>query len=432
MTSIIRFTGDTTEPTLQRIRSRVQEADPVVVESVQEIIADVRRRGDAAVCKYTRRFDGVDLTPETLRFDGDRARELASRVDESLASALRQAIANVRAFHERQIERSWECTGEDGVVLGQRITPLSSVGLYIPGGRAAYPSSLIMNAVPAEVAGVRRIVAVTPPETLMANPAISFVLVELGVDELYTIGGAQAVAALAYGTETIPKVDKIVGPGNIYVALAKKFVYGTVGIDSIAGPSEVVVLADASADPRYVAADMLSQAEHDEEASAICITTDEAFAHRLAAELDAQLGRLDRIEIARASLDRYGAIFLVDSVEHGCELVDLLAPEHLELLVEDPDRAADLVTHAGAIFFGPYSTEPVGDYFAGPNHVLPTGGTARFMSPLGVYDFVKRTSIIKYTRERLQKTGAAIATLARSEGLTAHERAVLLRMEDIA
>jgi histidinol dehydrogenase len=286
-----------------------------------------------------------------------------------------------------------------------------------------------MNAVPAQVAGVGRIVGVTPPVTFQASPVVSFVLLELGVEELYTVGGAQAVAALAYGTESIPKVDKIVGPGNLYVATAKKIVYGAVDIDSIAGPSEIVVLADASADPRFVAADLLSQAEHDEEAAAICVTTDAALASEVAREVAAQLALLERREIARESLARYGAVFVVDTVERGCELVNLLAPEHLELIVEDPDAAARLVRHAGAIFFGPYSTEPVGDYFAGPNHVLPTGGTARFGSPLGVYDFVKRTSIIRYTRERLAKTGPTIATLAEAEGLGAHKRAVTIRLE---
>jgi histidinol dehydrogenase len=336
----------------------------------------------------------------------------------------------VRAFHERQVESSWEVKDEDGVVLGQRITPLDSVGLYVPGGRAAYPSSVVMNAVPALVAGVGRIVAVTPPGRLDENPAIAFVLTELGIEEVYTVGGAQAVAALAFGTDTVPAVDKIVGPGNLYVTLAKKLVYGTVGIDSIAGPSEIVVLADRTADPRWIAADMLSQAEHDEDASAVCITTDETLGREVASELDAQCAQLERREIAGASIENYGAIFVVRDVEQGCSLVNRLAPEHLELMVADPEAAAAMVRHAGAIFYGPYSTEAVGDYYAGPNHVLPTGGTARFMSPLGVYDFVKRSSVIKYTAERLAKTGPAIAAIARAEGLTAHARAVEIRLEE--
>jgi histidinol dehydrogenase len=418
------------DATLARIRSRVLGADPAVLASVEAIVGEVRRRGDAALVEYTERFDGVRLDPGALRLDMDEARALAARVAPELAEALRGAIASVRAFHERQRERDWEVAGEDGVVLGQRVTPIDSAGLYIPGGRAAYPSSLVMNAVPALVAGVRRIAAATPPGTLRENPAVSFVLAELGVEEVYAVGGAHAVAALAFGTETIPKVDKIVGPGNLYVALAKKLVYGEVGIDSIAGPSEIVVLADASADPRYVAADMLSQAEHDEDASAVCVTPDEGLAREVALELERQCTGLPRRAIASASLERFGAIFLVASVEEGCELVNLLAPEHLELVVADPEAAAARVRHAGAIFFGAYSAEAVGDYYAGPNHVLPTGGTARFMSPLGVYDFVKRTSVVKYTRERLAKTGPAIATIARAEGLDGHARAVEIRLED--
>lgn len=424
-----RYTGPRDE-TLSHIVSRVFGADPALLERVETIVGEVRRRGDAALLEYTERFDCVTLDPAAIRLDPNEAREIASRVGDELAEALRGAIASVRAFHEHQIERDWEVAGEDGVVLGQRITPLDSVGLYVPGGRAAYPSSVIMNAVPALVAGVGRIAAVTPPGTLRQNPAVAFVLTELGIEEVYTVGGAQAVVALAFGTESIPRVDKIVGPGNLYVALAKKLVYGAVGIDSIAGPSEIVVLADSTADARYVAADMLSQAEHDENASAVCITTDDALAREIASELERQCATLERRQIASASLERFGAIFVVDSLDQGCELVNLLAPEHLELLVEDPERTVTGIRHAGAIFFGAYATEAVGDYFAGPNHVLPTGGTARFMSPLGVYDFVKRTSVIKYTRERLTKTGAAIATIARAEGFTAHARAVEIRLED--
>ena len=425
-----RYAGET-DPRLERIRSRVVGADPAILDRVEAILAEVRRRGDVALCEYTEAFDRIALEPSELRFDPEEARSLAANVSPDLADALRGAIASVREFHEHQVDRGFEVPGEDGVVLGQRVTPLDSVGLYIPGGRAAYPSSLIMNAVPALVAGVRRIAAVTPPGTLRSNPAISFVLCELGVEEVYRVGGAQAVAALAFGTDSIPRVDKIVGPGNLYVALAKKLVYGTVGIDSIAGPSEIVVLADATANPRYVAADMLSQAEHDEDASAVCITTDESLAGEVAVELERQCRSLPRRTIASASLERFGAIFVVRDLEEGCELVNALAPEHLEILVPDPEGAADLVRHAGAIFFGAYSTEAVGDYYAGPNHVLPTAGTARFLSPLGVYDFVKRTSIIKYTRERLAKTGPSIATIARAEGLTGHARAVEIRLEDL-
>ena len=430
MIEIVRYTGDLEQPLLARIRSRQLGFDSEIHAAVAAIVDDVRRRGDAALLDYTEQFDGVRPHADALRFDMRTAYEMAATVPPELAGALRGAIVNVRAFHERQAERSWEFSGPDGIVLGQRITPVDRAGLYIPGGRAAYPSSVIMNAIPAQVAGVRRIVAVTPPGALVENPAISFVLLELGIDEVYAIGGAQAIAALAFGTETVPKVDKIVGPGNTYVALAKKLVFGAVGIDSIAGPSEIVVLADRTANPRWVAADMLSQAEHDVDASAICITPDAVFAERLAAEVAEQCMLLDRRGIASASLARYGAIFVVDDLDAGCELVNHLAPEHLEIVAEDEDRIAALIRNAGAIFFGPYSAEVVGDYFAGPNHVLPTGGTSRFMSPLGVYDFVKRTSIIRYTRERLLATGPSIAAIANAEGLGAHARAVTIRLED--
>jgi histidinol dehydrogenase len=430
MLEIVRFTGDLDEPRLALIRSRQLGGGPEIVESVSRIVEDVRTRGDAAVIEATERFDGVRLSAETLRFDMRTARELADYVSPELAAALRSAIANVREFHAHQVERSWMFTGEHGVMLGQRVTPVDRAGLYIPGGLAAYPSSLIMNVVPAQVAGVKRIVAVTPPNSLVENPAISFVLLELGIDEVYTVGGAQAIAALAYGTETIPKVDKIVGPGNLYVALAKKLVFGVVGIDSIAGPSEIVILADGTANPRWVAADLLSQAEHDEDASAICITTDDVFAELVAAEVAEQCTHLSRRDTATASLARYGAIFVVDDVDAGCALVNHLAPEHLEIMVKDVEGAASQIRNAGAIFFGSYSAEAVGDYFAGPNHVLPTGGTARFMSPLGVYDFVKRTSIIRYTKDQLHESGPAIVAIAEAEGLGAHARAVTIRLED--
>ncbi|MCC6743456.1 MAG: histidinol dehydrogenase [Acidobacteria bacterium] len=429
MIEIVRYNGNVREPRLASIISRQLGGSPEALSAVAAIVEDVRVRGDAALLDATERFDGIRLAAGSLRFDMGSAHELAARVSPDLASALRTAIVNVRAFHECQREASWEIEGENGVVLGQRIGPIDRAGLYVPGGRAAYPSSLIMNAVPAQVAGVGRIVAVTPPNTLVENPALSFVLLELGIDEVYCVGGAQAVAALAFGTETIPKVDKIVGPGNLYVALAKKLVFGTVGIDSIAGPSEIVVLADETANPRWVAADMLSQAEHDEEASAICITADASLAEAVAREVAVQCPLLPRAGIATASLSRYGAIFVVDDLEAGCELANFLAPEHLEIVVRDIDAAAKRIRHAGALFLGPYSAEVVGDYGAGPNHVLPTGGTARFMSPLGVYDFVKRTSVIRYTRGRLESEGPGIVEIAEAEGLRAHATAVTIRME---
>ena len=426
---IVRYKSESANPALERIQSRSLQMNPELVARVTEIVAAVRDGGDEALFHYTRKFDRVELTPATLRVDAGMIDEAAARAEPKTVAAFRRAIQNVRAFHEHQKERDWQIRTEEGATLGQRILPVSSAGLYVPGGRAAYPSSLVMNAVPAQVAGVRRIVVVTPPETFDQNPTIAAVLAELGITEVYRVGGAQAVAALAFGTETIRRVDKIVGPGNIYVAVAKKLVYGAVGIDSIAGPSEVVVLADETADPRFVAADLLAQAEHDEEASAICVTTSAELAKAVALEVESQLTALERRDIAAASIKKFGAIFVVKSLEEGAELINRLAPEHLELMTADDERAAALIENAGAIFFGAWSSEPVGDYFAGPNHVLPTVGTARFSSPLGVYDFVKRQSVIHYTEAAIRKNAGAIAAMADAEGLTAHRRAVLIRNE---
>jgi histidinol dehydrogenase len=400
-----------------------------LVARVALIVDGVREGGDEALIHFTKQYDGVSLRPDEIRVDPDFINSVARRADPQAAEAFRQAIHNIRAFHERQRESSWEITTADGATIGQRILPVASAGLYVPGGRAAYPSSLAMNAVPAQVAGVRRIAMATPPGTLERAPAVAAVINELGISEVYRVGGAQAIAALAFGTETIPRVDKIVGPGNVYVAIAKKLVYGSVGIDSIAGPTEVVVLADDTADARFVAADLLAQAEHDGEASAICVTTSASFAREVSHEVERQIESLERREIARVSIDSYGAIFVVESLEDGCELVNRIAPEHLELMTADDERAAEMIENAGAIFFGAWSSEPVGDYIAGPNHVLPTVGTARFSSPLGVYDFLKRQSVIRYNREALEKHSEAIAAMADAEGLTAHKRAVLIRIE---
>jgi histidinol dehydrogenase len=400
-----------------------------LIARVAAIVDSVRAGGDEALTICTKQFDGVTLTPAELRVDAEFLKRAASRAEPRTVEAFRKAIDNVRAFHERQREASWQMAGERGAITGQRILPVASAGLYVPGGSAAYPSSVMMNAVPAQVAGVRRIAVATPPGTLERAPAVAAVMLELGINEVYRVGGAQAIAALAFGTETIPRVDKIVGPGNIYVAIAKKLVYGAAGIDSIAGPTEVVVLADETADASFIAADLLAQAEHDEQASAICITTSIDLAREVSREVERQVATLERREIARASIDQYGAIFVVDSVEAGCEIVNLIAPEHLELMTSDDERALSLIENAGAIFFGAWSSEPVGDYIAGPNHVLPTVGTARFSSPLGVYDFLKRQSVIRYTREAIEKNADAIAAIADSEGLTAHKRAVLIRIE---
>lgn len=430
MIEIVSYNTGESNPALDRIRSRGLDSNAELIANVTAIIEGVRSGGDEALVAYTKQFDGFELQPEAIRVDPEFIRNAASKAESNVVAAFRLAIKNVRAFHERQRESGWSMTNEDGAVVGQRIRPVASAGLYVPGGRAAYPSTVVMNAVPAQVAGVKRIAIATPPGTLESNPTVAAVINELEIKEVYRVGGAQAIAAFAYGTESIECVDKIVGPGNAYVAIAKKLVFGSVGIDSVAGPTEVVVIADHTADPRFVAADLLAQAEHDESASAICITTDASLAHEVASEIERQLATLERREIAGASIEQFGAVFIVDSLETACELANLIAPEHLELMTADDDRAASLIENAGAIFFGPYSSEPVGDYIAGPNHVLPTLGTSRFSSALGVHDFVRRQSVIRYNRKALRNNAGSIAAMADVEGLTAHKRAVLLRSRD--
>lgn len=418
---------------LQAIRERNAALDDDLVSEVAAIIRDVRKRGDAALIDYTARFDGVQLQSSELRVPEDTLHRSALRVDSFVLESLREAIQNVRAFHEHQGEESWEIKtveGSEGVRLGQRIDPIARAGLYVPGGTAAYPSSVVMNVVPAQIAGVRRIVVTTPPRTLSENPAVAAALVELNVTEVYAVGGAQAIAALAYGTETVPRVDKITGPGNKYVAAAKKLVFGTVGIDSIAGPSEVVIIADDSARADFVAADLLAQAEHAEDASAVLLTISEDLARDTAAEIKRQAALLPRRAIIAQSLASYGSIVLVSSLEEACAMANELAPEHLELMTNDDDAVAAQIREAGAIFFGPNTPEAVGDYFAGPNHVLPTGGAARFSSALGVYDFVKRTSLLRYSGEAMTRSAKKIAALAAVEGLDAHARSALIRLED--
>lgn len=414
-------------PALERIRSRSLQMNHELVARVAAIVDAVRAEGDAALLRFTKEFDNVTLVPDQLRVDEDFITDSASRADSLAVEAFRLAIRNVRAFHEQQRESGWQMTTDDGAVVGQRILPVASAGLYVPGGSAAYPSTLLMIAVPAQVAGVPRLAIATPPGTLERTPVVAAVIRELGIEEVYRVGGAQAIAAFAFGTESIPRVDKIAGPGNIYVAIAKKLVYGSVGIDSIAGPTEVVIIADDSANPQFVAADLLAQAEHDPEASSILITTTADLAREVSHEVELQMATLERRDITRLSIDRYGAAFVVESLEAACELANLMAPEHLELMTSDDERAAELIENAGAIFFGQWSSEPVGDYLAGPSHVLPTLGTSRFSSALGVHDFVKRQSVIRYTREALKKNADAIATMADAEGLTAHRRAVLIR-----
>lgn len=417
-----------TNPKLKNILSRGLGLHSDILTRTDAIIRELQARGDAALIEFTERFDGVALTPETLRVTAQTIEELAAQVDAELIAAMRQAIANIRHYHEHQVTKDWEITGERGVRLGQRVRPLEIVGLYVPGGTAAYPSTVMMNAIPAQVAGVERIVVVTPPAQFNANPVIAAVLKELNLFEVYTIGGAQAVAALAYGTATIPRVDKIVGPGNQYVAAAKKLVYGAVDIDSIAGPSEIVVVADDTARPDFVAADLLSQAEHSEDAAAILITPSANLAEAVRKEVIKQTATLSRRKIVEQSLAEFGALIVVAALDEACQLANEIAPEHVEVITADSEATAAKIRHAGAIFVGPYSPEPVGDYFAGTNHVLPTGGTARFSSALGVYDFLKRTSVIRYTEAEIKETAVMIDRLARAEGFDAHARAVMIRL----
>jgi len=422
--------GERRREMLARIGGRSVGADAGLMSAVAAVVEDVRRRGDAALVEYTERFDGVRLTPAELRVDEAALGEAAARADALVVAALRESVRNVRAFHERERVGSWEMETGRGVRLGQRVTPVDAAGLYVPGGTASYPSSVVMNVVPARVAGVERVAVVTPPRTLRRTPAVAAALVELGVREVYQVGGAQAVAALAYGTETIPRVDVITGPGNRYVAAAKKLVYGAVGIDSIAGPSEVVVLADETARADFVAADLLAQAEHGEDASAVLVTTSGALAERVVAEVVRQAATLPRREIVARALADFGAVFVVGDLGEACDLVNELAPEHLEIVTREDEAVAARVRHAGAIFYGAYTPEAVGDYFAGPNHVLPTGRAARFSSALGVHNFQRRTSTIRYTRRELDETGPMIAALARAEGLDAHARSALIRLKE--
>lgn len=414
---------------LARIASRNIVFDAALLASVGAVVDDVRRRGDAALLEYTARFDGVTLRADELRVPEMVLHTTAARASDEVRAALREAVRRVRLFHERQREESWTMTDGNGTILGQRVRPLERAGLYVPGGTASYPSSVVMNVVPAQVAGVQRIIVVTPPRALHDNPTVAAALCELGVNEVYQVGGAQAVAALAFGTETVPRVDKITGPGNKYVTAAKKLVFGAVGIDSLAGPSEVLIIADETARPDYIAADLLAQAEHGTDASAVLATTSAELAHAVLTELDKQLAVLPRHAVAAASLRDYGAIFLVENVAAACVLADEIAPEHLEIAMADAAKVAHNINHAGAIFLGHDTPEAVGDYLAGPNHVLPTGGTARFASALGVYDFVKRTSLLEFKPAEMRRLAPLVATLAGAEGLAGHARSARIRAE---
>lgn len=397
---------------------------------VADIIANVREKGDKAVFDYTSQFDKWEVNADNFRVTKAEIDEAYENIDKPFLAAMERSAANIKAFHEKQLRNSWIDTKPDGSLLGQRILPLAISGVYVPGGKAAYPSSLLMNVIPARVAGVEKIIMTTPAGADGKVPAGTLVAAKIaGVDEIYKVGGAQAIAAMAFGTESIPKVDKITGPGNIFVALAKKACFGYVSIDSIAGPSEILVIADETANPRYVAADLLSQAEHDELASAILITTDESLADKVSAEIEGFLQELSRTEIIRKSLDNYGYILLAESIDEAVETANAIASEHLEILTRDPYQVMTRIKNAGAIFLGEYSSEPLGDYYAGPNHILPTNGTAKFFSPLNVDDFMKKTSLISYSREALEKAHEDIEIFAEREGLTAHANSIRVRFE---
>lgn len=400
-------------------------------DTVSAIVERVKKDKDEALFAYTLQFDGAEIHAGNVRVSQEEIQEARAQIDPKLLSVMEKSMENIREYHQRQVRQSWFSSKPDGTILGQKITALESVGVYVPGGKAAYPSTVLMNIVPAKVAGVERIVMVTPPgKDGKVNPVTLTAAHLAGVTEVYKVGGAQAVAALAFGTESIPRVNKIVGPGNIFVALAKKAVYGHVSIDSIAGPSEILVLADETADPRYVAADLLSQAEHDELASAILVTTSMELARAVGAEVDKLVKTLSRREILEKSLENYGYLLVADSLDEAISTANAIASEHLEIVTKNPFEVMTKIRNAGAIFIGPYSSEPLGDYFAGPNHVLPTNGTAKFFSPLGVDDYIKKSSIIYYSREALEAVHTEIEAFAQSEQLTAHANSIRVRFAE--
>ncbi|SNR65203.1 histidinol dehydrogenase [Desulfurobacterium atlanticum] len=417
------------DPDLNRIKNRGQGLEGKYAQSVLEIIENVRKYGDTAVFGYAKKFDRVDLTPENVKVSEIEIEETFKKVEPEAVEAIKLAVERVKRFHEHQKENSYFVT-EDGMVLGQKVTPLDSAGIYVPGGKASYPSSVIMNAVPAKVAGVKKVIMVTPAiGSLKVNP-YSLVAAKLsGVDEIYRVGGAHGVAAIAFGTASIPKVDKIVGPGNIYVALAKKFLFGQVDIDMVAGPSEILIIADETANPEWVAVDLLSQAEHDELAGSFLVTHDEKTAFETVEKVNELLKKLKRKEIAKKSIENFGTVFLTENVKHSCEVANVIAPEHLEVATKEPFALLDNIKNAGAIFLGHYTCESLGDYLLGPNHVLPTGGSAKFFSPLGVYDFIKRSSILYVSKEGFEKVSSFTALLADIEGLEAHGLAARIRDE---
>ena len=427
---ILALNKDTKNDLLESLLKRSPNHYGEFEGRVNEIVNTVRKKKDAAIFEYTEKFDGAKIEADSILVTEAEIEEAYGLVEERLLNVIRKSLVNIRKYHEKQLQNSW-FTSEDGVILGQKVTPVDVAGVYVPGGKAVYPSSVLMNVVPAKVAGVRKIVMTTPPgKDGRVCPTTLVAAKEAGVDEIYKVGGAQAIAAMAFGTESVPKVDKIVGPGNIYVALAKKAVFGYVSIDSIAGPSEILVLADETANPRFVAADLLSQAEHDELASAILITTSQELAKQVSVEVDKFVAQLSRKEIITKSLDNYGYILVAENMEDAIDATNEIASEHLEVVTKNPFDTMTKIRNAGAIFIGEYSSEPLGDYFAGPNHVLPTNGTAKFFSPLGVDDFIKKSSIISYSKEALEAVYKDIVTFAECEQLTAHANSIRVRFEE--
>ena len=424
----IKLTEESKNNILENLLKRSPNSYGQFESAVNEILENVKKNKDAAIFDYTKRFDGADINADNIVVTKEEIEEAYTLVDEKLVEVIRKALVNIRDYHQKQKQYSWFDSKPDGTMLGQKVTALSRVGVYVPGGKAVYPSSVLMNIIPAKVAGVEQIVMTTPPaKDGKVYPATLVAANEAGVDVIYKVGGAQAIAALAYGTESIPKVDKIVGPGNIYVALAKKAVYGHVSIDSVAGPSEIMVIADETANAHYVAADLLSQAEHDQMASAILVTTSDELADKVSAEIDGYLPKLSRREIIEKSLENYGYILVASDLEEAIDVANEIASEHLEIVTKDPFNTMTKIKNAGAIFLGEYSSEPLGDYFAGPNHVLPTNGTAKFFSPLSVDDFIKKSSIIMYSREALEPIHEDIETFAKAEKLTAHANSIHVR-----
>ena len=427
---IVELTSENQSKAMEALLKRSPVNYTEYEDTVRGIIADVRKNGDEAVFALEKKFDKCSLTKDTIRVTREEIEEAYKELDPAFIEVMKKAAANIRSYHQKQVQQSWITTTEDGIILGQKVTPIAVSGCYVPGGRAVYPSSVLMNVIPAKTAGVGRIILCTPPNAEGKIPAGTAVAADIaGADEIYKVGGAQAIAAMAFGTESIPKVDKITGPGNIFVALAKKQCFGYTGIDSVAGPSEILVIADETANPRYVAADLLSQAEHDPMASAILLTTSRKLAEQVSSEIDEFLKTLSRAEIIRQSLDNYGYLFVGGTMDQLVDAANAIASEHMEIVTKNPFEVMTKIRNAGAIFLGSYSSEPLGDYYAGPNHILPTNGTARFFSPLGVDQFIKKSSIISYSKEALEKVHGDIELFAENEGLTAHPNSLAVRFD---